>query len=172
MNKSVRFEVTDELALKSLGNEMGFRNFRSLFGMYLVIAFVIVLVLSAFGSTPRNIGFIILAILGVLFCSYYWFGYYQIRRNLLLKLGDVPDRWKTFTFNDHFFQVKDIHGILKFPWKKLEGMVKYKDFWHFHFEEVNIRVPVFLMDQELETFIEKKAKEQKAKISYGGGYRQ
>lgn len=160
MNRTVTFELTDDLFLRSYRHIFGSKNTRNLLLAYALLGGLAIALGFALGGNAGSTTTIVVVIVGLLFGAYYYFTLAHNKNAYLAALAKLPDKKQSFTFTDDHVLVEGAIGQSNLTWDMLEKVECFRDLWHLHFLSAYYVLPSELIGQDLASFIESRALER------------
>jgi hypothetical protein len=161
MNRTITFDVTDELVRQTFRHHLGLWNFVKLALVYAVFGGLIVLIASAFDGEAERVAFFVVAAIGVLAALFYWYAVAQGKKRSLADLAKLPHCTQTYTFTDDHFLAEDPDSHSRLTWDMLEKIECFKDLWELRFlSSCCYLLPAVVIDPELASFLGSKARER------------
>lgn len=160
MNHTITYEITDEIWRDHLRTQFGLKNIFRLLIICSLYGGCSVVVAYFFGSSIGFIALIVVAIITVLLCIFFWYQMVKNTRLILANLKKLPHRTLTITFTPDNLQIEEPAKQREIPWNELEKIEDYRCYCHFYFSPTQyFFIPAEKITPELFLFMRKKATE-------------
>jgi hypothetical protein len=164
MNKTITCEVTDELIRRSFRRSLGLTNFFKLIMVYAVLGVGAGRVAFTFSDEAGEIALLALAGLALPLGLYCRYAVLRGRRSVLAGMATLPHRLQGVTFTDDHVLVESAVGRAQLTWDRLEKIERFHDLWHLWFLSGYRVLPAEVIDEELASFLEAKARQRGVKF--------